>query len=321
MTLLPGQLNPLHERKIGWVTTQEHKGLIFNIQRFSLHDGPGIRTTVFLKGCPLRCKWCSNPESMIAYPEIMLFDMKCIKFGKCIEICSQDAIAVVDGMRRVDWSKCNQCLECARVCPSGGIEVVGNYMSVEETVAEIEKDWLFYLNSGGGVTFSGGEPLYQWEFVREVAKQCKKKGIHTALDTSGYARWEAIEPVLEYIDLVLYDIKQLDPQIHKEGTGVTNELILDNAAKITAKVKTWLRIPLIPGFNDSEQHIREIARLGMQMGVEKISLLPYHQWGIQKYAKLGRSYPFEDAEPLPEERIQELKDLVESYELQVAVGG
>ena len=295
-------------------------GTIFNIQRFSLHDGPGIRTTVFLKGCPLRCKWCSNPESMSAYPEIMPFDMKCIKCGKCVEVCPQGAIAVVDGMRKIDWSKCNQCLECARVCPSGGIEVVGNYMSVEETVVEVEKDWLFYLNSGGGVTFSGGEPLYQWEFVRDVARQCREKGIHTALDTCGYARWEAIEPVLEYIDLVLYDIKQLEPQIHREGTGVSNELILDNAAKIATRLRTWLRVCLLPGFNDSQDHIREVARLGMRLGVEKISLLPYHQWGVSKYARLGRSYPFEGIKPPSEEHVQELRDLVQSYDLEVAVG-
>jgi pyruvate formate lyase activating enzyme len=224
-------------------------------------------------------------------------------------------------MRKIDWGKCNQCLECAKVCPSGAIEIVGNYMSVEETMTEIEKDWLFYLNSGGGVTFSGGEPLYQWEFVRDVAKQCRQKGIHTALDTTGYARWETLEQVLEYIDLVLYDIKHLDSRIHQEGTGIGNELILANAAKTAARVRTWLRVPLIPGFNDSEDHIIKVAQLGMQLGVEKMSLLPYHQWGESKYARLGRDYPFKGVEPPPKEYVNRLSDLVESCQLEVAVGG
>ena len=298
----------------------ELKGLVFNIQRFSLHDGPGIRTTVFLKGCPLRCKWCSNPESINAHPEIMTFDVRCIGCGKCAQICPQKAITLKDGSRTVEWDKCNLCLECAKVCPAGGIEQVGKHMEVEEVVAEVEKDSIFYVNSGGGATFSGGEPLRQWEFVKEAAQLCKEKGIQTALDTSGYAPWEVMEQVLKHIDLVLYDIKQLDPLRHKEGTGVSNELILENAARTAARVRTWLRIPLIPGFNSSRAFIEEVAQLAKRLGVEKVSLLPYHEWGVAKYARLGRAYPNEGAKPLPEELVEELQETAQSRVLQVAVG-
>ena len=197
--------------------TKTSAGLVFNIQRFSLHDGPGIRTTVFLKGCPLRCKWCSNPESMNSYVEIMTQDIKCIKCNRCVEVCPQRAISIVHGQKKIDWEKGNLCLECAKVCSSGAIELVGKLMSVDEVVAEIERDRLFYLNSGGGVTFSGGEPLNQWEFV---LKACKDKGINTALDTTENDPWDIFKKVLDYCDLVLYDLKHPDSIKHKEGTGV-----------------------------------------------------------------------------------------------------
>lgn len=297
-------------------------GLIFNIQRFSLHDGPGIRTTVFFKGCPLSCKWCSNPESMKAYPEIMTYDIRCIKCGKCIESCPVGAISVIDDIRRIDRDKCDLCLECVEVCPSTAIEQVGRYMSVEEVMEEIEKDRLFYLNSGGGVTLSGGEPLAQWEFVLHILKLCKQRGIHTALDTSGYAPWETMDRVLDYVDLVLYDIKHLDPAAHKEGTGRNNELILENVAKTVKKVKTWLRIPVIPDFNDSEAHFERLAQFSATLNreVEKVSLLPYHNWAEQKYERLGKSYPLKGMPTLAEEHLLKLERIIESHALKVTSG-
>lgn len=295
-------------------------GLVFNIQRFSLHDGPGIRTTVFLKGCPLNCKWCSNPESIGIRPEIMTFDMRCIGCGKCSDICPQEAIKIVDNSIAIDRNKCNSCLECARVCPSGAIEQIGRYLTVEEAVTEIEKDIMFYVNSGGGVTLSGGEPLNQWAFAREVFKQCKAKGIHTTLDTTGYARWDIMQAVLDYTDLVLYDIKHPEGSRHKEGTGVSNELILGNLFRTSAGVKTWLRVPLIPTFNDSESCLKRISDLAIEAKVEKVSLLPCHEWGVPKYARLGKTYPFDGFHPFSEERIQEFKSLVQSYGLEVNVG-
>jgi len=200
----------------------EIKGLIFNIQRFSIHDGPGIRTTVFLKGCPLTCKWCSNPESQKSYPEILTVDRKCIRCGRCAESCSQEAITLDESGRRLDWQKCNLCMECAANCPSGAIEAVGRYLTVDEVVAEVEKDRLFYQNSGGGVTVSGGEPLLQWEFALNLLKECKVRNLHTALDTSGCAPWDVMERVIEHVDLVLYDIKDMHSAKHKAITGVAN---------------------------------------------------------------------------------------------------
>lgn len=298
----------------------KNKGLIFNIQKFSLHDGPGIRTTVFMKGCPLSCKWCSNPESIKPYPELMTHDIKCIRCGKCVEACPQEAIKVIDDLRRVDRSKCNLCMDCVKVCPSGALQQSGSYISLDELVAEVEKDRLFYLNSGGGVTFSGGEPLLQWEFIREALRRCKEQGLHTVLDTTGCASWDIMERVLDYVDLVLYDVKHIDPDKHREYTGVDNQLIMDNAVKTTAKVRTWLRIPVIPGFNDSEADIRRIVEFGKELSIEKISLLPYHAFGEHKYESLGRDYPWKGTQPPPEEYIQQLQEIVETCGLAVTVG-
>lgn len=174
---------------MGESKSEECKGLIFNIQKFSLHDGPGIRTTVFMKGCSLRCEWCCNPEALKTYPEIMTFDTRCIKSGNCIKACPKGAISVVDGMRKIEWEKCDQCQKCAEVCPAIAIERMGTYIAQEELLREIEKDRPYYDNSGGGVTFSGGEALVQWEFILAMLKKCKKRNLHTALDTSGNINW------------------------------------------------------------------------------------------------------------------------------------
>ncbi len=185
------------------------RGWIFNIQPFSIHDGPGIRTTVFMKGCPLTCEWCCNPDSWNTFPDILTRDIKCICCGRCVQACPIGAIAIDEGRRVIDRATCDLCLECAKVCPSGAIAVSGELMSTGEIVQEVAKDQLFYNNSGGGITISGGEPLLQSEFVAQVFEACKERGIHTVLDTSGYAPWNAIEPVLEYVDLVLYDLSSI----------------------------------------------------------------------------------------------------------------
>jgi len=297
-----------------------HTGLLFNIQRFSLHDGPGIRTTVFLKGCPLKCKWCSNPESANEYPEIMTNDRKCIKCGLCIDICYQKAISFVGDNRQINWQKCNRCLKCAEVCPSGAIELVGKYMSCEEVVSEIEKDKPFYLNSGGGVTISGGEPLRQWKFVRELCNICRKKGIHVALDTSGYAQWNDFEQVVEHVDLVLYDLKHLNPEKHKEGTGIDNEIILENAAKVADRKTTWFRIPLIPDFNDSTYHMREVVLFAMKLKIKRISLLPYHRFGVPKYNRIGREYDFNNNKNISEDLIAEFTNMIQAEGLEAKMG-
>jgi pyruvate formate lyase activating enzyme len=295
-------------------------GLVFDIQKFSLHDGPGIRTTVFMKGCPLACGWCSNPESISPDREIMTYDVRCIRCGKCAEACPAGAITFTAKGREIDWEKCDRCLDCALACPAKAIECVGDYMTVDEVVAKVEQDRIFYDNSGGGMTVSGGEPLVQWAFVAQVLEECRGKGIHTALDTSGMAPWKNMEKVIEQVDLVLFDIKHMDTGMHEKGTGVGNETILENARKVAQKARIWIRIPLIPGFNDSKSNLTRVADFANEIGAEKVSLLSYHSLGSSKYPKLGRTYQMEDT-PLPdEEEIEKAKKTFESRGLKVDIG-
>ncbi len=299
---------------------ENNKGLIFNIQKFSLHDGPGIRTTVFMKGCSLACKWCSNPESMNWNQEIMTHNVRCIGCKKCAEACPVGAIVFTERGREIDWEKCNNCLECARVCPAKAIECIGYYMTVEEVMKKVESDRTFYENSNGGMTVSGGEPLVQPEFVRELLKKCQEKGIHTTLDTTGNAPWQNIESVLEYVDLVLQDIKHTDTGMHKKGTSVGNELILENAKKIAKRKRIWIRMPLIPEFNDSEVNIKKVAEFASDIGAEKVSVLPYHELGSSKYPDLGRVYSMQGTKPPEKKVVERVRKTIESYGLKVEIG-
>jgi pyruvate formate lyase activating enzyme len=269
------------------------RGLIFNIQKFSIQDGPGIRTTLFMKGCPLKCPWCSNPEGMTDEPEIMIGERKCISCKKCAESCETGAISFVNDIRTIDWNLCNQCLECGMVCPSHAIVVSGEYNTVDEAFRIAAQDRDFYNSSGGGVTISGGEALLQWEFVRDLFKKCKEAGFHTTLDTTAYCAWENMEEVLDHTDLILFDVKHMDPEKHMEKTGVSNELIPDNLDKVSKMTKIWLRIPLIPGFNDSETNMKKIAELTSRIKAEKIYLLTLHEWGKDKYSSLGKQYGYD----------------------------
>lgn len=303
--------------------SNELKGLVFNIQRFSIQDGPGIRTTVFMKGCPLGCPWCSNPEGMNPQQQIMTNDRKCIGCGKCAEVCPQNAISRVNGGRAIHWPLCSNCLQCASVCPSHSIEIAGTYMTVEQTFDTAVRDRPFYINTGGGVTISGGEPLLQWEFVLELFKRCKEAGLHTALDTTAYSEWEVLERVLEYVDLVLFDVKHMDPEKFREKCGVGNELILDNLEKAATRARIWLRIPLVPNYNDSESNLRQTAELASRIAADKISLLPYHEYGKHKYERLGREYDFDDASILnqDDEIVTRSQEIFKSYGLETAIGG
>lgn len=305
------------------------KGTVFDIQRFTVHDGPGIRTELFLKGCPLRCLWCSNPESQKLHRELAFYPLRCIgvdKCQKCVEVCPTNNLAAKENTLQLDRKTCTDCLKCVEVCPSGALSAFGRLMTVDEVMAEIIKDLAFYRKSNGGVTISGGDPLVQWEFTLEVLKKCRERRLHACLETEGYAQWEKIAELLPYVDLMLYDIKHMDPRQHETGTGASNELILENLKRIaSAGTPLILRTPIIPRFNDSRENIRataEFINTHLKSAVRQIQLLPYHRLGSQKYKSLGIEYPLEslDVPKTYRERIKQLADVMGSYGLPVIVG-
>ncbi len=261
-------------------------GIIFDIQRFSIHDGPGIRTTVFLKGCNIRCIWCHNPESQNANPELMLYKEKCTGCGKCKEFCEK---AFTDD--------CEKCGKCAEVCKFGARRLCGKEVSAEEIMQTVRRDKKFYEASGGGVTFSGGEPLLQVDFLLELLKKCKEENIHTAIETAGCVSFEHFCKILPYTDLFLFDIKSVDREKHKNFTGADNELVLQNARKLKAKnAEIIFRMPIVPGYND-----REVSAAAELAKPNKLELMPYHSICKGKYDALGRIFTTCDvAEPTSE---------------------
>jgi len=304
---------------------KELKGYIFNIQRYSIHDGPGIRTTVFLKGCPLRCSWCQNPESQREQPEVHFDPGLCTVCGKCVAVCPSGASSLSTASSLIDRNRCIACGQCVEVCPNEARRVIGSYISVEEVFQEVKRDEAFYIKSGGGVTISGGEPLFQPEFTVSLLKLCRQSGIHTALDTCGYAKWDTLKKVLSYCDLVLYDIKHMGLAQHMKYTGVSNQLILDNAKRITDICPMWVRLTVVPGYcNDSVAKIKAAARfITEELGTSvRICLLPYHRLGETKYERLGRlEGQILRVQPPADESINKLKDVFESYGFETQIGG
>ena len=299
------------------------KGLISDIQRFAIHDGPGIRTTVFFKGCPLNCRWCANPETIEPRPEIMFSPGFCMQCGICAQTCPQNAVTFTPGELPVrDRELCISCGSCAEACPKNALLLRGTLMAVDEIMAVLEKDLPFFKRSGGGVTLSGGEPFRQPEPVGEILRLCAQRGMHTAVDTCGCVAWEAIEPSLEHIDLFLYDLKHLDPKAHKQGTGVTNELILANLGRIQKSgKKVIVSLPLIPGFNDSSENLTRTAVFVAELGITELRVLPYHTYGRGKYQKIGRENSMSQIPALEPAEAEKAKEILEKYIPKVAVGG
>lgn len=279
-------------------------GIVFNIQRFTVHDGPGIRTELFLKGCTLRCKWCGNPESFIRSPQIGVYSMKCMgvkKCGDCVKVCPQDGNKVFsiedDKIVGIDRSLCDDCLKCYKVCPSDALKLWGSEMTVEDAMKVIRADKDFYKENCGGVTISGGESLMQPEFVKAIFKQCREEEIHTCLETALHVKSEVLDDVLPYTDMVITDIKHMDEEVHKKFVGAGNKLVLENIKKVVdSGLPLIIRIPVIPGFNDNEETIRAIGTFiveELDNKIVQLQMLRFRPLGEEKYASLSLKYEME----------------------------
>ncbi len=284
---------------------------IFNIQKFSVSDGPGIRTTVFMKGCPLKCLWCHNPESGTANPEIFYNEEKCILCGRCQNFC-KEGCHVIDKAHAFNRKMCNACGECTRNCISGALEIIGKTMKCEDIVEEVLKDKMFYDASGGGVTLSGGEPMFQHEATYEILRLAKREGIHTAVETCGYAEKESFEKVYKLVDLFLFDYKESDPVKHRDFTGVSNELILNNLEFLNEMgADIILRCPLIPTLNDNENHIHGIWSTANRLkNIKEIHILPYHPLGVGKRRMLGKEAVYKESSFAQENHIRKIVDKI-----------
>jgi pyruvate formate lyase activating enzyme len=300
----------------------ETAGTVFNVQRASFHDGPGIRTTVFLKGCPLRCPWCHNPEGVAAAPEVLVSETRCLRCGSCVAECPRPGGPLPAGSA-LGSAGCTACARCVEACPSGAREIAGRTWKVGELLGEVLRDRLTYEESGGGVTFSGGEPLAQAEFLMGCLDACREAGLHTAVDTCGFAAPAMVAEVAQRADLLLWDIKVLDPNRHLALTGAPLQPILENLA-VAARtgVPIWLRIPVIPGLNDDDGTMRAAAHLAtLTAAVRKVSLLPYHRTADGKRARLGRENPLAGTATPTEGRMRALASWFEGTGIETTIGG
>jgi len=304
------------------VSTHIYKGVIFDIKKFAVDDGPGIRTTLFLKGCPLRCWWCHNPEGQLQKSELMYRRNICIRCGECTKNCERQVISFIDKQLSIDRNKCNLCTSCVRTCPSGALSIVGKRVKVEEAMEEVNKDLLFYTQSNGGITISGGEPLMQIDFLEALLTECKKAHIRTAVDTSGYSSHESIERIKDKVDLFLYDLKIMDDKKHRKFTGVSNKLILENFRTLAENGSHMLiRFAVIPNINDDEENLKKTAHFIASCGVNQICLLPYHKSGIEKYRNLGRTYELNGTETPSNHKLNSIREQFEALGLHVKIGG
>jgi len=330
--------NHSNKKVKSWKSANENisnkKATVFDIQRFSIHDGPGIRTTVFLKGCNLNCKWCHNPESISSSYELYWDVNNCVNCRRCAAVCKENVhLFNFDKNNNVDAnnsdikhvvvrSRCNFCKRCEEVCPAQAIKVVGNSITINDLILMVLRDELFYKNSGGGVTISGGEPFCQYEFLLDFLKILKKKNINTAVDTSFYIDWKKIQAVMPYVDLFLVDLKTINDDNHIKFTGVSNKLILDNIRKFSETEKDfWLRVPIIPGVNDFSSEINNIISFVKTIkNCNKIQLLPFHQAGKHKYKCLGLDYEFLNYSAIDNDEMEKIKSVFEKNDISVKVG-
>lgn len=299
------------------------KGVVFNIQRYSLHDGPGVRTTVFLKGCPLDCKWCANPESKNAKIEILYDRRKCVGCDACLHACRYGANKrTQSGRIAIDKKKCVLCMSCVQACVQHALMAEGKTYTVEALLEEVLKDNVFYVESGGGVTLSGGEPLAQGAFAIEFLKQLKRHNLHTVVETCGYVGQNVFEKACKWVDLFYFDVKHYDAKKHKEKTGVSNELILKNlqhASEMGNEIVA--RIPVIPDFNDTLDDAAQYVKLLGRYHIQMVHLLPFHQYGSGKYEQMGLEYPYADRPNMDKAELKAHKDILESAGLTVQIGG
>lgn len=301
-----------------------HSGLVFDTKRFSIHDGPGIRTTVFLKGCPLHCGWCHNPESQETDAEVMLRPDRCIGCGACIDACPEHAISSNGGGAVItDLGLCVRCGTCTETCYADARQRVGEEKTVEEVMAIIASDLSFYDESAGGVTISGGEPLLQKDFALELLQACKLRDIHTVVDTSGAVSWRTIDRIRAYTDLFLYDLKHMDDAEHRKHTGAGNRRILENLHKLAnCGADVVLRFAVIPGVNDSDENIRTLGEFAA--GLRRrypVSILPYHAAAEDKYKRLNKTFQMEEIQAPEDERMAEIASILGGYGLEVKTGG
>lgn len=303
--------------------SDEVKGLIFNKVQGSFVDGPGIRTTIFLKGCPLQCKWCCNPEGQSFQPELKVTYAKCNGCRNCLEKCPTGALSLKDSSLVIDRSLCNGCGDCTDSCYTGALEKFGEYYTVDEMFEFIRKDIKFYQSSGGGLTIGGGEATWHPEFVLALIEKCKQNGIHTAVDTCGYVTEPAGIRILQGVDLVLLDLKGMDPKKHVSNTGVCNDVILQNLRMLSDMRKpVIIRLPVIPGYTDSAEELRATAEFLAEMkSIERVDIMPVHHFGKVKYDQIGMEYELDGTEVISEEGKNELKQLFESYGLIAQIGG
>ncbi len=297
-------------------------GLIFDIKRFAIHDGPGVRTTVFLKGCPLSCLACHNPEGQSSEPDVFVRADRCNRCGDCMVVCGTDAISVADGLW-LSRDRCDLCGSCVDVCLPGALQIAGRRVTVRDVVNELERDIVFYDESGGGATFSGGEPLFQPEFLVELLKACRERGISTCVDTSGHAPQSVFAAIRPLVDLFLYDLKLLDARAHQEFTGLSNGVIVENLGWLAANGgDVVVRLPLLPGVNDDSANTDALGRL--LAGLPRrypVDILPYHNIGSEKYSRLGRTYRLQHTKPPADSVVEAVAHKLLSYGLNITIKG